>query len=96
MPPDESADLVSRLTHTVHSGERGSRVGNHRLTGIGKPDLAPRSIEQVLPQFAFQKPDLGAHAGLGDMQCGGRLREARCVGHRQQIAQLVNLHKYRL
>ncbi|SHU89551.1 flavin-containing monooxygenase [Mycobacteroides abscessus subsp. abscessus] len=31
--------------------------------------------------------------GIATTQCGGRLREARCVGHRQQIAQLMNLHK---
>jgi hypothetical protein len=68
-------------------------VRQHRLARLGQPGDPRGPVEQLLPEFAFELPDLGAHPGLGDVKPGGRTGEVLLLGDGDEVLQLPQFHK---
>ena len=71
--------------------DRGPRVRQDRLPRRRRPHAAG-TVEELLTELALEAADLRAHARLRDVQplCGAR--EARVVGHRDEVLELTQLH----
>ncbi len=91
-PADEAGQFVRDQAHRGGVLQRGARVRQDRLPRPGRPHGAPRPVQQLVPQLAFELPDLRADAGLGDVQAGRGLGETRLVDDGDQVFELTEFH----
>ena len=64
---DEAAMLVDRQSRAGRGLQRGVGVRENRLADRGDTHRPARAVEQRLAEFALEPADLGADAGLGDV-----------------------------
>ena len=58
----------------------------------GQRHLTAVAVEEPDPQLPLQFADAAAHRGLGDVQLARRQREPADARHRQEVAQMVQIH----
>ena len=62
------------------------------LTRLCQKDAAPVSIEQSRADFLFQRPNLHAERGLGDVQSFRGARKAQFLGQDDKITEAADFH----
>ncbi len=72
----------------LHEWQQGRTIG-----GEGDGALPRTAVEEQHPQLVLEQADLARERGLGQMEAGGRLREALLLGHGEGVRQLVQLHE---
>lgn len=92
MPADQSGQLVDGEARAGHRGERGPRVGKYRRAHLGQPHRASRAIQQLLPELAFQAPDLRADAWLSHVHLRRRPGEVGLLRHCHETLELSKFH----
>ena len=92
---DEAAMLVDRQSHAGRGLQRGVGVRENRLADRGDTHRPPRPVEQRLAELALEPADLGADAGLGDVDALRAAREAPLLGDRDEVLELAELHNGR-
>ena len=60
--------------------------------GVGKLDMALRSVEQSHPKLGFQLSNLLTERRLAEVEPLGRVAEMERVGHRHNVTQMTELH----
>jgi hypothetical protein len=68
------------------------RGGQKRLSKLGEHNLMGSTIEQSYTELELQLPNLGADVRLNDRQPLAGSRETSCVGDRDDVTKLVQLH----
>ena len=63
-----------------------------RPAAVGQPDLAARAVEDRPAQLALELDDLLAQRGLRDEALFGGPREILELGHRHEVAELMQFH----
>ena len=89
---DQARQLVGGGADARGAGEGGAREGQHRPPGRGRRDGPGPAVEQRLAELGLEPPHLRADAGLGDVLTRGGAREARLLGHRDDVGELAQLH----
>ncbi|MDT7648582.1 MAG: hypothetical protein QOC75_5582 [Pseudonocardiales bacterium] len=84
--------LGHRRAGPLRRTEGGSGLGQEPFAGGGQPDVAGRAVEQLDAELALQPADLLADRGLNDGQPLGGPPEVQLLGHRDEVAQLPQLH----
>ncbi len=83
------------IRDSLCGSQRGAGVGQDRPAHLGRCHRAAGAVEQGLPHLLLQLADLGAEAGLGQVQPGGGAGEAALFDDGDEVAQLTELHKQR-
>lgn len=79
--------------HLVEFGGGPAQLLQHRLAGGGDLDAARGAVEQGDAELPLQQRDLGADAGLADVQEVRGRGEGPLLGHRQRVSDLMHFHQ---
>ena len=93
VPRTSCGDLVDGDAHVVDRGQRGPRVGQHRLARRGQPHRATRAVQKRLAEFAFQPLDLCTDRRLRDVDPLRGPGEVGFLGDGDEVFQLPKFHK---
>jgi hypothetical protein len=74
-------------------GDQGRRLGLEKLAGLGQAQRPAAAFQQLQAQLVLQLADLLAQRRLGDMQAQGGAAEIQLLGHRQEVAEMTQLHQ---
>src|SRR5262249_12711701 len=82
-----------RLLHSVlQRVEHATGVNTERVAGGRQLHPAARSVEEGEAQLALQGLDLPAQRGLRDRQAARRAAKVPLLRHREEVAQVPQLH----
>ncbi len=90
--PDQVGHLTDRLADGAGGGQRGPGVFERGLARDGEGRGTRGPVEQFGAEFAFQLPDLGADAGLADVDPLGGPGEVPLLRDGDEVLQLPQFH----
>ena len=93
LPTQEAGELVNRGPDAHRGSERGTGEGQDRLSGRGRADLPHPAFEQGLTELGLELTNLRADPGLGNVLALRGPGEAPLFGDRDDVGELVELHK---
>ena len=92
-PPAERIALAARQRHhLVARLEDPARARDDRLARLGQADVVGRPLDQLHAQAVLQLLQLCGERRLADETACGGPPEVPQVGHRHEIAQILELH----
>ena len=94
LPPDQPAHFAHAVAGQLHFREHPFRVRPQQVPRRRERHLALRAREEFFAQFVLQFDDLLAQRGLGHVALLRRPAEIFRAGHREKVAQLMELHSF--
>lgn len=93
--PFQLPDSARVRLRSVRLLQHGFDIGRHRAAEFGEMRLCALAMEERAAKFGFQSLDRAGERRLGDAACLGCAREVELTRERDEIADLLHLHRSR-
>ncbi len=89
---DELMQLGQAAAGIVQAQQHLFGIGQQGGPGLGEHDLATDPVQQLVPDFLFQRGDSLADGRLGDVQHLGTAGEGAAAGHLDKSSERLGIH----